>query len=161
MLAVAWAAGPTASDAAATAAITLNQTEFKAGDTLSVGLQIANPADRPPASLHIGVVMPDGNTALFVVQGGTTAPGTISWSACSYSTPVASAVGTNRSAGDARDAGRGSVLLALRIVVGVVPLPPGRVRVPLDIRTFLTIIGWVLHGIALTRSRAPGGIACA
>jgi hypothetical protein len=97
MLAVAWAAGPTASDAAATAAITLNQTEFKAGDTLSVGLQIA--ADRPPASLHIGVVMPDGNTALFVVQGGTTAPGTISWSACSYSTRVASAVGTNRSAG--------------------------------------------------------------
>jgi uncharacterized repeat protein (TIGR01451 family) len=68
------AAGLGTSDAAATAAITLNKTEFRAGDTLTVGIQVTNPSDSPAANLYLGVVMPDGNTALFVVQGGTTAP---------------------------------------------------------------------------------------
>lgn len=64
--------GAATSDAAPTAALTLNQTEFKAGDTLSVGVQVAN--DGPPANLYVGVVMPDGDTALFLVPGGATPP---------------------------------------------------------------------------------------
>jgi len=72
--AMAVAVGPAASDAAPTAALTINQTEFRAGDTLSVGLQVANPLDGPPANLYVGIVMPDGETALFVAPGGTTPP---------------------------------------------------------------------------------------
>jgi murein DD-endopeptidase MepM/ murein hydrolase activator NlpD len=68
------AVGPAASDAAPTAAITLNQTEFRAGDTLSVGLQVTNPSDSPPANLYVGVVMPDRETALFLAPGGMTLP---------------------------------------------------------------------------------------
>src|SRR6266851_5381008 len=73
-LAIVLGAGPTASDAAASATITLNKTEFKAGDTLTVGIQVANPSDSPAANLYIGVVTPDGQTALFLVPGGTTPP---------------------------------------------------------------------------------------
>ena len=73
-LALASAVSPAASDAAATATITLNKTEFKAGDTLSVGLQVTNPSDSPAANFYLGVVPPDGQTALFLVPGGTTPP---------------------------------------------------------------------------------------
>jgi uncharacterized repeat protein (TIGR01451 family) len=69
-----FAAGLGTSDAAATAAITLNKTEFKAGDTLNVGVQVTNPSDSPAANLYLGVVMPDGGTALFTIPGGATAP---------------------------------------------------------------------------------------
>jgi murein DD-endopeptidase MepM/ murein hydrolase activator NlpD len=68
------AAGLGTCGAAATAAITLNKTEFKAGDTLTVGVQVTNPPDSPAANLYLGVVMPDGQTALFLVPGGATAP---------------------------------------------------------------------------------------
>jgi murein DD-endopeptidase MepM/ murein hydrolase activator NlpD len=74
LVAVALAAVPAASNAAATASITLNKTEFRAGDTLIVGFQITNSSDSPPANLYVGVVMPDGETALFLVPGGATAP---------------------------------------------------------------------------------------
>ena len=63
---------PGASDAAPTVTVALNKTEFKADDTLTVGLQIAN--DGAPANLYLGVVMPDGQTALFLVPGGATLP---------------------------------------------------------------------------------------
>lgn len=66
--------GPWASEAAPTAALTLNKTEFKAGDTLSIGLQVTNPADGPQANFYVGIVMPDGETALFLGPGGLTPP---------------------------------------------------------------------------------------
>jgi murein DD-endopeptidase MepM/ murein hydrolase activator NlpD len=65
---------PSASDAAATATITLNKTEFKAGDNLIVGLQVTNPSDSPLANFYVGVVTPDGQTALFITSGGSTPP---------------------------------------------------------------------------------------
>ena len=68
------ASGHVSSDAASSATIALNQTEFKAGNTLTVGIQVTNPADSPSANLYIGVVMPDGETALFLAPGGATLP---------------------------------------------------------------------------------------
>jgi murein DD-endopeptidase MepM/ murein hydrolase activator NlpD len=72
--ALALGASPGPSEAAATAAITLNKTEFKAGDALTVGIQVANPSDSPAANLFLGVVTPDGQNALFVVPSGATPP---------------------------------------------------------------------------------------
>jgi hypothetical protein len=57
-----------------TATMTLNQSEFRAGDTLTVGLQVTNPADGPPANLYLGVVMPEGETALSIIPSGNTLP---------------------------------------------------------------------------------------
>ena len=71
---MALAVGPATGEAAPTAALTLNQTEFRAGDTLSVGLQVGNPLDGPQANLYLGAVLPDGETALFFVPGGATPP---------------------------------------------------------------------------------------
>src|SRR5262245_42592767 len=65
---------PSPSAAQPSATITVNRTEFKAGDTLTVGLQVTNPLDGPPANLYVGVVMPGAETALFFVPGGLTPP---------------------------------------------------------------------------------------
>src|SRR5262245_1027864 len=65
---------PPAANAAPTALLTVNKTEFKAGDTLSIGVDVANPANGPHATFYLGIVMPDGETALFLAPNGTTPP---------------------------------------------------------------------------------------
>lgn len=65
---------PRGDTATPTVILTLNQTEFRAGETLTVGLQMVNPSDGPLADVYIGVMMPDGLTALFLIPEGITPP---------------------------------------------------------------------------------------
>jgi hypothetical protein len=49
-------------------ALSLNQTAFRAGDTLRVGLGARNPDAAFMADFYLGVILPDGMTALFVTS---------------------------------------------------------------------------------------------
>jgi len=60
--------------ASPSAAVSLSATEFGAGNTLTVGIQAANPAGNPGADLYVGVVLADGITALFFQADGGSSP---------------------------------------------------------------------------------------
>ena len=54
--------------------VILSGSQFRAGQTLTVGLVAATPSGAPPADLFVGVVLPDGRTAIFF----TGSPGALS-----------------------------------------------------------------------------------
>jgi hypothetical protein len=53
-----------------TARVTLNGRQFRAGQTLTIGLDAQNPLGDPAADLYVGVVLPDGGTAVFFAGPG-------------------------------------------------------------------------------------------
>lgn len=55
-----------------TARVTLNATQFRTGQTLTIGIDVQNPAGAPPADLYIGALFPDSTSAVFF-----TAPGVV------------------------------------------------------------------------------------
>jgi hypothetical protein len=50
--------------------ITVNQSSVASGQTLTVGVQANNPAGQPSADLFVGVLLPDGLTAVFLSPSG-------------------------------------------------------------------------------------------
>lgn len=57
-----------------TARVTLNGSEFRAGQTLMAGLEAQNPAGNATMDLYVGVLLPDGETAVFFSGGRIGAP---------------------------------------------------------------------------------------
>jgi hypothetical protein len=53
------------------AQVTLSALQVRAGQLLTVGLSAQNPGLNPAADLYVGVVLPDGRTALFFAAPGT------------------------------------------------------------------------------------------
>lgn len=57
-----------------TAGVTLNGRRFERGQTLRVGVEARNPADGIAADLYVGIVMPDGTTAVMLATDGRPGP---------------------------------------------------------------------------------------
>ena len=55
------------------AVLTLNDTQFRPGETLAVGLTAAVPAGNPATDLYVGVILPGGQLALFFSAPGVLA----------------------------------------------------------------------------------------
>jgi len=57
--------------AAPSVALSLSSTHFRVGDTLTVGISVANPEGNPLAALFVGLVLAEGVTARFFQPDGT------------------------------------------------------------------------------------------
>lgn len=56
-----------------TVQVTLNGSEFRAGQTLTIGVDARNPSGNAAADLYLGAVLPDGQTLVFLSDRGTVA----------------------------------------------------------------------------------------
>jgi len=54
-----------------TVRLILSGGQFQAGQTLTVGLEVGNPASHPAADLYVGTLLPDGRTLVFLSDSGT------------------------------------------------------------------------------------------
>lgn len=63
-------ATPISASASPTVRITLNGSEFSAGNTLTIGLEAQNPSENPSTDLYIGVLLPGGETAVLFSAPG-------------------------------------------------------------------------------------------
>ena len=62
-----------------TTRVTLNGTQFRTGQTLTVGIEAHNPAGNPALRLYVGIVLPDGDTvAVLSSQGALLGTGRLS-----------------------------------------------------------------------------------
>lgn len=50
--------------------LTVSGTAFRAGQTLTLGIGVQNPAGQPEADLYAGALLPDGRTAVFLSASG-------------------------------------------------------------------------------------------
>jgi len=60
------------------ATVAVNATSFSVGQTLVLGLTAANPPGNPTLDLYVGVLVPDGNTIVFLSSGGIGGVGALS-----------------------------------------------------------------------------------
>lgn len=52
----------------------VNDTQFRVGETLALGLTATNPTGNPPADLYVGVFLPDGQSVIYFSGPGTLSP---------------------------------------------------------------------------------------
>lgn len=89
-LALAWPGPLGAQTVPAAAVLTLNDTQFRPGETIAMGLTVAVPPGNPVADLFVGAILPGGEQALFFSGTGQLA-GPVSVLSPAQFTPFAAA----------------------------------------------------------------------